>query len=647
MKFTNLEIKNFLTISEASIDLDDRGLILIQGENADDPSASSNGSGKSSIVDAICWALYGVTARDISGDEVVNNVVRKNCSVVMAVEDDGDNYRVERYRKHTIEKNALRVYKTTGGASLDLSRGTDRDTQIVVDKLLGCSLDVFVAAVYAGQEKMPDLPGATDRQLKLIVEEAAGVEELAQAYQEARSRFLKAEGEREVAQATLSAALAARGTAQDNETTNQDLFKSFETGRKDRARAILSEVVALQTDAEAKSKAVTSIDGPTLCARKGVIEAALAAHKDQQTALAKLETVARAAERTVVAARTNIDTEKARIERQKKELAEIDNQIGKPCGECGKAYHGDDLAAAKATRQTSIEAAIAKLRLSAAGCKDDMVLRDAANAAVESFKVTMTDVSAVSKELAEINNELATLAAMTESVKNAEKRVADIKTQAKAKLTETNPYATLVDNAKRKVAECEATIKVRDLAMKELADKEALLADCIKVFGPAGVRAHILDTVTPFLNERTSEYLGALADGNIHASWSTLTKTAKGELREKFNIDVSNDMGGKSFKSLSGGEKRKVRVATAMALQDMVASRATKPIRLFLADEIDHALDAPGLERLMSVLDKKAKECGTVMVVSHSNLQDWIDSVITVTKEGGVSTVSGATHHGF
>ena len=164
----------------------------------------------------------------------------------------------------------------------------------------------------------------------------------------------------------------------------------------------------------------------------------------------------------------------------------------------------------------------------------------------------------------------------------------------------------------------------------------------VEVFGPAGVRAHILDTVTPFLNAKTAEYLTALSDGNLTATWTTLGKTAKGEIREKFNIEVNSVTAGDSFGSLSGGEKRKVRLACAMALQDLVASRATKPIDLFIGDEIDHALDPAGLERLMGVLEQKAKERGTVLVISHGDLTDWIRQVMVVTKSGGYSTVSGA-----
>ncbi|UUZ75419.1 ATP-binding protein [Polaromonas sp. P1(28)-13] len=77
MDILSLDIQNCLTIGSASLELDNRGLLLIQGENRDDTSAKSNGAGKSSIVDALCWCLYGETARGVSGDLIVNDTAKK------------------------------------------------------------------------------------------------------------------------------------------------------------------------------------------------------------------------------------------------------------------------------------------------------------------------------------------------------------------------------------------------------------------------------------------------------------------------------------------------------------------------------------------------------------------------------------------
>jgi DNA repair exonuclease SbcCD ATPase subunit len=206
---------------------------------------------------------------------------------------------------------------------------------------------------------------------------------------------------------------------------------------------------------------------------------------------------------------------------------------------------------------------------------------------------------------------------------------------------EVNPYEATIASIR---AQAEA---IAEEIKKSNRDKDALfkemeaISDAAKVFSPAGVRAYILDTVTPFLNDRTAHYLSILSDGNLTAQWSTLNKLKSGEIREKFAITVSSVTGGETFNLISGGEKRKVRLACSMALQDLVASRASKPFDLYIADEIDDAVDASGLERLMSILESKARERGTVLVISHNSLNDWIRESVKVVKSGGFAKIEG------
>ncbi|MER3922690.1 exonuclease, partial [Klebsiella pneumoniae] len=125
----------------------------------------------------------------------------------------------------------------------------------------------------------------------------------------------------------------------------------------------------------------------------------------------------------------------------------------------------------------------------------------------------------------------------------------------------------------------------------------------------------------------------------IVAEWSTMESTKKGEWRDKFNISVRKIGASKTFQTLSGGEKRKVRIACSLALQDLVASRASKNIELFIGDEIDDALDTAGLERLMGILEAKARERGTVMIISHKEMKSWFRETITVEVKEGRSYV--------
>jgi len=648
MDITNLSIRNFLTVGHAELQLDSRGLLLIQGENTDDTSAASNGAGKSSIVDGICWALYGTTARDVSGDDVVNTTAEKDCMVEVTLDDDGMVYRVTRYRKDKTHKNQLFVHKQdTTGAWIDLSKGTDKETQEVVRKIMGCSLDVFKGAIYAGQEAMPDLPGMTDKQLKLLIEEAAGVEELAEAYQEASKRALVAKKDFDAA-GTHVKMLQQRLDSVGTELANAEAqHKLFDDGRKDRARAELAKTKPLQDQITSGEGLIGAHDEPALTARKSVLEVQLAGRRAEEAELARLQGVHTAADRKATSARATAEGQKRNLDQLERDLANIDAKVGTPCGECGKSYCAHDMEAARATREASITAKKAELADALRNYKTLKAESQAAAKTVDDFASTMTDVSAAAAELARISTDLSTISRLKAQIAAWGREAENIKTAAKGKLTEPNPWQKVVESKREDRQRVENEIGRAQDEAKRLEAVADLYADAVKVFGPAGVRAHILDTVTPFLNAQTTEYLGALADGNIHATWSTLAKTAKGELKEKFNIEVENDKGGKTFKALSGGEKRKVRLAAAMALQDMVASRAEKPINLWIGDEIDHALDEPGQERLIGVLEKKAKERGTVLVISHNALTDWIDNVIHVKKTGGVSAVSGATHRGF
>ena len=62
-----------------------------------------------------------------------------------------------------------------------------------------------------------------------------------------------------------------------------------------------------------------------------------------------------------------------------------------------------------------------------------------------------------------------------------------------------------------------------------------------------------------------------------------------------------------------------------------------------MGDEIDNALDAAGIERLTTILQEKAAERGTVFIISHTDLKDWVPQVMRVTKTGrGQSTIEEA-----
>jgi DNA repair exonuclease SbcCD ATPase subunit len=644
MKFHKLEVKNFLTLQSGNIHLNDRGLNVIQGVNDDDTSASSNGAGKSSLVDALCWVLFGTTARGVKGDAVVNVTAKKDCSVMVQMSNGDSVYYITRFRKHKENKNALIVKLVTddGGTVADLSKGTDSETQKEVERILGCSHEVFMAAVYSGQEVMPDLPKMTDRELKRLIEEAAGLERIERAYEESRIR-------RSAIVSKMDSLGVKRESAKTRIARDESnlMIKSGEEGRFEDER--VERVAAARVNHDTLKEKLVTLTAALVKEKPEIDSAAaeIASLSEQLAAHSKLNVAARNAEDTALRAEMGIDrsllaSTRSTVATIQGQIDNVDAEMAIPCSECDKPHteaDREDYLVHRTKRLNDAKQNLALVQDKVRGQVEEVKrLREVAKVSREA----VPDVSEVNRIRADLDKKVSDYSRRVTDARTLKGHVDAAASALAMRESEPNPSAAVVASLRESIAVEAATLAELATKHAELVQELEVADAVVKVFGPSGVRAHILDTVTPFLNERTADYLSALSDGAIQATWSTLTKSASGDLKEKFSIDVNHLKGGDSFLSLSGGEKRKVRLCTALALQDLVASRATQPIDLFVGDEIDDALDAAGLERLMVILERRARERGTVLVISHNSLSDWCDQITTVKKSGGVSTVEGA-----
>jgi DNA repair exonuclease SbcCD ATPase subunit len=650
MDFLKLRAVNFLTLGDSGdLALKDRGLILIQGVNKDDTSTVSNGAGKSSIADALCWALFGTTARGESGDSIVNEKAKKGTYVSAILQDGESIYEIRRHRKDKQFKNATTITLWNpaenfhnGAVGDRIEKGTEKEIQNQITEIVGCNYDVFKSAIYAGQEDMPDLPKMTDKPLKMLIEKASGIERLESAYTIAcrkRDDAVAAVDGSTKQIANLEGHIVNWKVSLAQAETNH---ATFEADRPNQQAGWMARATGFADALRTNFEAYKALNEAELGKERDSLVAVLAEHgkfNAQRNELIKAESAAGTAHRV----RLN-DFERVR----KQMLAAVEGiknapeAMAKPCTECGKPHTPEELndfVAHQTKRAKELAAEAGQIQAEVTDLQNQAA---AAGKAVEDFTATIPDVSATSARLAEVQRSLQECQRLKGLIQTQKANHDAVKAEADKALTALNPHQSAIDMGREQIIKIEEQITSIKKGAEELIKAVEVAESVVKVFSPGGVRAQILDTVTPFLNDRTSDYLSALSDGNISAVWSTIATTTKGELREKFNIEVENATGAKTFGGLSGGEKRKVRLATMLALQDLVASRATKPMSLWVGDEIDDALDGAGLERLMTVLEQKAREKGTVLIISHESLADWVDQICTVTKEGGVSTVTGA-----
>src|SRR6056300_195542 len=108
-KIKTLTVKNFMSVGNQTqaVDFDKNLLTLVLGQNIDlggDDAGSRNGTGKTTILNALSFALFGDALTNIKRDNLVNKTNEKGMLVSCEFEIDGKKYKIERGRKPAIIK---------------------------------------------------------------------------------------------------------------------------------------------------------------------------------------------------------------------------------------------------------------------------------------------------------------------------------------------------------------------------------------------------------------------------------------------------------------------------------------------------------------------------------------------------------------
>ncbi len=157
-----------------AVDFNKQQLTLVLGENLDqggDDSGSRNGTGKTTIINALSYALYGQALTNIRKDNLVNKTNNKGMLVTLTFDKDGKEYKVERGRK----PNTMKFFINNEEQELtDQSQGDSRKTQQDINELLGMSHDMFKHIVALNTYTEPFLALKNNDQ-RTIIEQLLGI----------------------------------------------------------------------------------------------------------------------------------------------------------------------------------------------------------------------------------------------------------------------------------------------------------------------------------------------------------------------------------------------------------------------------------------------------------------------------------------
>lgn len=684
MIFEKLTIQNFMSIRSITLDLQDRGLVLIKGKNCDNPDLNNNGSGKSSMIEAFVYALYGRTLRGIKGDSIVHKIPKKNMKIFLdLIDDDGTKYRIARYRKHSVNKNKSLLYRN----GKDITPKSEADFNSYVADLLQADYLTFTSSLLYSAESFK-FTSATDAEMKSTFDTMLGLNIFSKCLEIAKSRLKVVENDLSSTQWKIDDRKEKIDSLKDKIAEAGQQRVEYEEQQEQKQDEYVDLLETLDEDLKNKQKELKNLE-KQLENAKSIKERAqkdldikkkkLKQLDTLQSELTRVNSEIKECEQSIKRAKSNITNSDAdvdkyqikinkfhkKIETLEQQKSQLDDDIGLPCPTCGQPMTEQSIEPARKEYDEKIQ----EVQSDIDNCQ---IKIDKEHNNIKIYKSEIEQLTKEIVELSETSEEFQQLIDKSQSLyddrdkaeeelEDAQESFYDIKSQVKIKSGEIEQLNDRIKSTLSDLESCEDAKnpyddiineynKDKEIASKEITEFEESIQDkidekqCLQFWQQAysnqGIKSLILDDITPFLNRRVNKYLGKLTSGHIEVKFSTQTTLKSGEVREKFSIDILNQDGGSEYIANSGGEKKRIDLCINLALQDLVASRSTKRINIAIWDEVFDALDEVGIEKVIELLQELSEEKSTILVVSHNpHLQSYFSNVITVRKKDGYSTL--------
>ncbi len=561
-----------------AVTFDDSVLTLVLGSNLDlGSNESRNGTGKTTIINALSYGLFGVPLTSIKKDNLINKTNSKGMMVAVEFEKDGHFYKIERGRKPNIFKFIVDAHETDNGTT-DEMQGEGRNTQAEINKILGINSTLFKHIIALNTYTEPFLALRAHEQREMI-ELILGVTQLSE-----KAEVLK-ESIKEVKSNIKEEEFRVKAQQEANakiEKTIADLERRTTVWQKNWKK----EVDELTLGIERLSK----ID----------IEHELKQHEllDEFNEWINAKTQCKKELSLAEKALKHADNVRTSI------LNDLEQLKNKNCPLCKQDLHTDGHETLIKQKEKQLEDA--QTQIDKAQSEHDAAT--AANTVIGHHK-EKPSVSYTNIQHAHDHKN---------SLKN-------LKEKLETKQKEEDPYADQIKSLKETAWTDVSFDKLNELT-DDLTHREFLKDMLTKP--DSYIRKLIVEQNLKYLNNKLQKYLLDLGLPHSVKFLNDLTV----EITE-----LGRDL---DFDNLSRGERNRLILGLSWSFRD-VFENLNHPINLLCIDElIDSGMDTMGVEASMSVLKKMARERNkNVFLVSHKDeLQSRVTDILQVTKENGFTT---------
>jgi DNA repair exonuclease SbcCD ATPase subunit len=587
-RIKNLTVKNFMSVGNQTqaVNFDQESLTLVLGSNLDlggDDTGSRNGTGKTTIINALSYALYGQALTNIRKENLINKINGKNMLVTVEFEKNGLNYRIERGRK----PNLLRLYVddreiSTDNQGEDESQGDSRETQKSIEQMLDMTHTMFkhLVALNTYTEPFLAMRAADQRE---VIEQLLGITLLSEKAESLKTRVKETKDLISAEQFRIEAVRSANENVQKSIDSLGIKSSAWEKKKTEEIERLGAAIVSLE-----------SVD----------IDAELLLHATLKQWLENSNRIRDLSKQKATYETAATQAEKA-VERYRKALESL---LDKKCPACEQNIHDHKHEEMTATATKNLEDSV--VYLDTCQTNYDLVLQELSDIGEQGRRPEpFYDTEA--EALGHKNN----LDQLTRSLEG--------------KVSELNPYDEQIEELKNTAIQEIAWETINDLT--RLRDHQEFLHKLL-TNKDSFIRKRIIDQNLSYLNKRLSYYIDKLGLPHTVVFQNDLT------------VEITQLGQDLDFDNLSRGERNRLILSMSFAFRD-VWEGLYQHINLLFVDELmDSGMDSAGVEAGLAVLKKMARERNkNIYLISHKDeLVGRVNNVLRVVKENGFTSYSNS-----
>ncbi len=586
VNFKSLCIKNFLSVGETPVVINFQpGVNVITGTNYDKED-SKNGVGKSTIADALYFALFGTTIRELSKDLIVNSFTKKKCEVVLDFNIENGNGLSQYQITRTI--NPTKCYMTKNGE--DITRSTMAKTNEFIQKLVLSNGKIFQNSVIMTINNTVPFMAQSKIDKRKFIESILSLEIFSDMLSKAREEHNILKKDYEVLFAKVEG-------IEKGFNFNKEQLDTFEENKKQKIAELIKRIDENKTKIKELLKQIKELPNDVI---KKLDEKEQAC-RDELTNIQK----------EYKHAYQILADFKSKISHIEDQLKEIE-RVGAICTTCKRAYSDDDLKHKEANKK--------ELNTKQKDLNKELTISQ------KTLDKINTDQAKKEKELKDIQDNKNIIKDIINNNKNIETKISLINESIQILLKEIEDIKEQTNKALENVVkELKEKLETGKAELEKL-DKDCAVLECVKfVVSEEGVKSYIVKKILAVLNGRMAYYLDKL-----HANCLC-------QFNEFFDEQITDEKGElKSYFNFSGGERKRIDLACLFSFLDIRRMQGDVHFSTIFYDELlDSSLDDKGVELVLDVLrERSQKHNENCYIITHrgTTITEKIDNTIFLEK---------------